>query len=207
MYTDCIINTLSYCMLLLKLFHKNKKIEWRPIVLAWLPLAVVTTVLSGMIGVVVFQNYRQSAETTPAQIIVDVADLIKQGRPLNTFDSQAKADLGTTLSPFLILVDKDGKPAASSVALDGKTPTLPQGVLDYTKAHGEDRVTWQPKAGVRSAIVVSYVDGPTPAFVVGGQPLREIEKHEMLMLYTVLAGWLVAMGGSLVAVGVKKMME
>ena len=46
------------------------------------------------------------------------------------------------------------------MVLDGQTPQLPNGVLDSTRELSENRITWQPRDGVRiAAVIVSYEDG------------------------------------------------
>ena len=70
---------------------------------------------------------------------------------------------------------RTGVETAASVILDGKTPALPAGVLESSKELGENRVTWQPRDGVRiAAIIVAYKDG----YVLAGRNLREVEIRE-----------------------------
>ncbi len=40
---------------------------------------------------------------------------------------------------------------------------------------GEDRITWQPEPGIRSAVVVVHYTGATPGYVMAGRSLREVE--------------------------------
>jgi hypothetical protein len=55
------------------------------------------------------------------------------------------------------------------------------------RAHGEDRITWQPAEGVRHAIVVDRYQG---GFVVGGRSLTAVERNEDALLRWVVIGWL-----------------
>ena len=41
---------------------------------------------------------------------------------------------------------------------------------------GEDRLTWQPEPGVRSATVVVHYQGAQAGFVMAGRSLREVGK-------------------------------
>jgi len=78
---------------------------------------------------------------------------------------------------------------------------LPTGVLAYTKIHGEDRVTWQPKKDLRFALTVKKIEGTNPGFVAAGRSLREVEKRETQLLENVALGWiatLIAVFASLV---------
>src|SRR6266536_2297586 len=52
------------------------------------------------------------------------------------------------------------------------------GIFDYVKQNGEDRLTWQPQTGIRSAIVVTQFKGTTSGFVLAGRSLREVGKRE-----------------------------
>ena len=82
-------------------------------------------------------------------------------------------DIAGSLAPFMTIYDDSGVPIASSGHLDGALPRLPQGVLDYARAHGENRVTWQPLTGVRVAAVVTRYSGQASGFVLAGRSLRE----------------------------------
>lgn len=71
-----------------------------------------------------------------------------------------------------------GGPIAGSGTLDGKLPTLPPGVFDFTRQNGQDGITWQPQPDVRSAIVVVHYNGLQSGFVLAGRSLREVEIRE-----------------------------
>lgn len=68
------------------------------------------------------------------------------------------------------LAEDAGRPVVSSGTLDGKPPTLPRGVFVYTAKAGEDRVTWQPRSGVRQAVVVRRIAGSIAAALVLVRP-------------------------------------
>jgi hypothetical protein len=90
----------------------------------------------------------------------------------------AAVDMAQSLRPFLIIYDDQGQVIASGAQLDGRTPTLSKGVLDYVRTHGEDRISWEPIAhshAVRIAAVVERVNGPQPGFVLAGRSMREVE--------------------------------
>jgi len=75
------------------------------------------------------------------------------------------------------LAEDAGRPVVSSGTLDGKPPTLPRGVFVHTAKAGEDRVTWQPRPGVRQAVVVRRIEGSSGGFAVAGRSLREVENR------------------------------
>lgn len=101
-------------------------------------------------------------------------DGLRQGA-LPASGQGANIDMARSLSPFLMVFNDAGQALGSNAQLDGQTPTLPQGVFDYVRSHGEERVTWQPRRGVRIAAVVERVNGPQPGFVLAGRNMREVQ--------------------------------
>jgi hypothetical protein len=100
----------------------------------------------------------------------------------------------------MIVYDDAGNVLASSVVLHGVTPDLPAGVLDYTRAYGEDRVTWQPEEGVRIAAVVVRYEGTQSGFVLAGRSLREVEVREAQTQQMAGLALVVTLAASLAAV-------
>lgn len=166
--------------------------------ITWLPIAVVATLLGGLIYVVVQQDIRLGANDPQISIAEGVAAALRAGiNPQNIVGNQS-TDISKSLDPFVIIFDESGNPLASSADLDGKTPTPPRGVFEYTKDHGDDRFTWQPKPGVRIAAVAAYYSGGNSTstksgFVLAGRSLREIEKRVDSLGLQVLTGWLVTL--------------
>ena len=66
-------------------------------------------------------------------------------------------------------------------------------------AHGQDRITWQPRTGVRQAIVAVYFHGRKTGYVVAGRSLREVEKRVDDLGLIVAAAWLVTLLATLAA--------
>ena len=99
---------------------------------------------------------------------------LRQGA-LRTSAAGANVDMARSLSPFLIVYNDEGQPLGSNAQLDGQTPTPPRGVFNYVRQHGEERVTWQPRRGVRIAAVIERVNGAQPGFVLAGRNMREVE--------------------------------
>ncbi len=163
----------------------------------WVPFAVVITVLSGLVYLSVQQDIRSSANDPQIQIAEDVATTLSSGQTPESFSTQNKVDMATSLAPYIIIFDETGKPVTATVELNGKTPEPPAGVLDYARDHGQDRFSWEPASGVRSAAVVSkYHKG----FVLAGRSMREIEKREERLEKQVGLAWMVTMFTTLVAV-------
>lgn len=103
-----------------------------------------------------------------------VNDGLRQGALLAP-SGGAKVDMANSLSPFLVVYNDEGQPLGSNAQLDGQTPTPPRGVFNYVRQHGEERVTWQPRRGVRIAAVIERVNGSQPGFVLAGRNMREVE--------------------------------
>jgi hypothetical protein len=107
--------------------------------------------------------------------------------------------MSKTLGAWLTITDADGKPLASSVQLGGQTPVPPLGSLEYAKANGENRISWEPSAGVRSAIVIMPYSGEKPGYVIAGRSLVEVENREALALHEVLLGGAITLIASFLA--------
>lgn len=165
----------------------------------WLLVAVVVTGLIGIVYAAVQQDIRQGANDPQIQVAEDAATRLAGGEPVQSVVPSEKVDIATSLAPYVIIFDASGNPIASSAQLNGQTPSIPMGIFDSVRQSGEDRITWQPQPGVRSAIVVTQFKGSTSGFVVAGRSLREIEKREDGLLQILVAGWVVMMLVTLVA--------
>jgi len=169
----------------------------------WLPLAMAVTCLTGFAYVLAQQVLRQTANDPQIAMARDAASALARNTPVSVLISsqQPQADLLSSLQPFLIIMDAAGKPTASTIQLNDQIPTLPAGVLDYAKQHGENRITWQPQAGVREAVVVKPYAGDTNGYVAAGRSLAETE--DRVDKLTLLAGiaWLTTMIATLATIG------
>jgi hypothetical protein len=148
------------------------------IVRRWLPIAVAIVCLSGMVDLAVQQNIRLSANNPQIQMAEDFRPTPMRVRQLEAATRGSKVDLAQSLAPFTMVFTETGKPIASSALLYRSIPTVPDGVFPYTKAHGEDRFTWQPAPGVRIAAVLVYHPNQDGKFVLAGRSLREVEYLE-----------------------------
>ena len=145
------------------------------IVKNWLPLAIAIAGLCGLVYLTVQQSLRMGANDPQIQMAEDAASSLNAGGSVDSVVPTTKVEISDSLAPFLIVFDNSGKVLASSATLHGAVPTYPMGVLDSTRQQGQDRVTWQPEAGVRMAtVVVPYTNG----FVMAGRSLTEVEKRE-----------------------------
>ena len=155
----------------------------------WLLSAIILTVIFGSIYMTVHQSYRHLANDPQIEITEEVAAAIKQGADIQSMLPAANTDIGQSLSPFVLLYDKDGKAVGGSGMLDGQTPTPPEGIFAFVREHGEERLTWEPKPGVRIAAVVKRLDGDPSGFVLAGRSLREVEARAKQLTITVGVGW------------------
>lgn len=105
-----------------------------------------------------------------------VNDGLRQGA-LQHFAPSGNVDMDRSLSPFYMVFNDAGQTLGSNAQLDGQTPLPPGGIFDYVRQHGEERVTWQPRHGVRVAAVVVRVQGSQPGFVLAGRNMREVESR------------------------------
>jgi len=170
---------------------------------AWLPVAVVATVLAATCYAMAQQLTRSGADDGPRALAQRAADSLARGDPPAQVAPAVSVDLATDLGPFITVYDAAGAVQASTALLDGVPLALPQGVLAEARTHGSDRVTWQPRAGVREAVIaLPWRSASARGVVVAGASLQPAEEREDQLLLLLLAGWLVAMAGSLAATGI-----
>lgn len=166
--------------------------------IVWMPFAAVIVFVSLLGYGLVQQDLRQSANDPQIQAAEDVASELSQGAPPQGIVPPGQTvDIAKSLDTYVIIYDASGAPAASSASLDGAPiPNLSSGVFTYVTQHGEDRFTWQPAPGVRSAVVVTPwtntgagnpalgipTGTPTSGFVLAGRSVREIEVREQRMM-------------------------
>lgn len=142
----------------------------------WLPLAMVIIILAGTGFIAFQQSLRTSANESPIQLSEDYALMIKDENPQADLSVYTKVDMEKSLSPFLMILDKDGEVLQSTGSLGTKTVVPPKGSLEHAKINGQNRVTWAPKPGVRIATVITYVDVEDTYFIVSGRNLRETDR-------------------------------
>jgi len=169
----------------------------------WLPLAIATAGLCGLVYLTVQQSLRMGANDPQIQMAEEAASNLNAGASVESVVPSVKVEIANSLAPFVMVFDDSGNVVTSSATLHGVTPAYPTGVLDYARQHGEDRVTWQPEPSIRMAtVVVGYDNG----FVLAGRSLREVEIREsnaerisgIALLATWAATLLVVVAGELI---------
>jgi hypothetical protein len=150
-------------------------------------LLTLTTFIAGAGYVISQQVLRMSANDPQIQLAEDGASRLREGEAPAAVVPERKVDMASSLAPFVIIYDDLGRPVASSAKLDGRVPTPPRGVLDNVRSYGEERVTWQPRPGVRIASVVTRTPG---GFVVAGRNMREVQIREDRVFKLAAVAWL-----------------
>ncbi|MEI6843405.1 MAG: hypothetical protein WCK48_02775 [bacterium] len=166
----------------------------------WLPIAVVITLLSCMVYGVAQQLIRLSANNPQVALAQDVALGLSHGASSpDSLVGGSKVEISQSLSMYVLVYGNDGTLMFSSATLDGNTPTLPQGVIESAKQKGENRITWQPKKGVRQALVALSYSGQNSGVVVVGRSLSESERLIGKIGFDVCVGWIVTLIVSYIA--------
>jgi hypothetical protein len=162
--------------------------------LIWVPLAVALTGVCGVVYATVQQDLRQGANDPQIQMAEDAAARLEGGASTESVLPARTVELSSSLDTYVMVFDRADQLMSSSAKFHGNTPPFPPDVL--RNATGQDRVTWQPEVGVRSAVVVQpWRDG----FVVAGRSLRLIEEREQQVLLIASLAWAVTLGATAVA--------
>jgi len=157
---------------------------------------VVISIVLGFNYLADQQMLRLGGNDPQVQIATDAAAALGRGAVPSSVAASVgrEVDLAESLSPFIMVFDAQGRVVASSGILNGWPPKLPQGVLNYAKAHGEDRLTWQPASGIRIAAVVETIKGRSSGYVLAGRSLKEVEKREDLLFWQFAIAWILSIG-------------
>jgi hypothetical protein len=162
----------------------------RTAIAVFLPLAVLGTLLAGLVAVVAQQVLRTGADSPQLQLAEDAARALDGGAAPSAVTGPVTVDLGQSLAPFVVVLDAGGHVLATSGRLDGADPAPPIGVLEHAAAGAPNRVTWQPRAGVRMATVTARWSGGT---VLAGRSLQEVERRVDVVQQLVALGWAATM--------------
>jgi hypothetical protein len=152
--------------------------------------AMIVTILIGLIYVSVQQSHRSAANDPQLQIARDITERLKNNRSIDHLMTGDTIDISKSGAVFTVLYTPGGEPLRSNGLLDGNLPRVPKGVLDYSRRHEEDVLSWQPRRGVRMALVVESVQAGGIGFVAVGRSLQETEKRVSNLNLMLLLGWL-----------------
>jgi hypothetical protein len=180
-------------MKFLNTHFKNKTMKLPSFTTHFAALMIVT-VLCGLIYVTVQHLHRSGANDPQLQLALDLKNAIETDQSTVRWTPGDSIEISKSLSVFKTFYNANGEPLLSTGFLDGRPPRIPKGVFDFTARCGEDVLTWQPRVGVRMAMVLESVNSPQIAFVAVGRSLKEIEKRESTLVTMVAVAWLVCIG-------------
>jgi len=162
----------------------------------WVPIAVAVTGVTALVYGAVQQDLRQGANDPQVQMAEDAAARLNGGAAPNAVVPSDQIELAGSLNSYVMVFDAERRLVASSAQLNDQAPPFPPSVFDSARSRGQDRITWQPAAGIRSAVVVqAWRNG----FVVVGRSLRLVEERiDQIFLLTGF-GWLVTLGCTAIA--------
>jgi hypothetical protein len=171
------------------------------IIRSWLPLAVAVTLIFFTIYAVVQQTYRTGADDPQVQMARDAAAQLAHSE-VQTLLPSAPVDIAQSQAPFMLVFNAQSHLVATNAWLNGQPPAIPAGVIDTARSKGENRVSWQPAAGVRAAIVAVAAPGSQGQVVVVGRSLREVEARESRLGFGLFIGWGVTIFATLAATAI-----
>lgn len=170
----------------------------------WLLSAVLLTLVCDLSAILVHQTFRQGANDPQIQIAEDMAsafannqftDEIIKSSFQEFMPTKTQVNIATSLSPWIQIYTEGGEVMESSAVVTEAqtTPKIPKGIFETVQKKGEDRITWQPKKGIRQAIVVTKFSGLKNGYIVAGRSLFEVEKRLVNMNWIIAIAWAVMM--------------
>lgn len=152
----------------------------------WVITSFLLVVVFGTGFICVQQALRQNANELLVIQAEDLSAKLEDGTKFSDLNLPV-VNVAKSITPFVIIYDERGNELQSSARLNGKSPQLPTGVLGYAKP--QNRITWEPKEGVRLAIVVQeFEDG----FILAGRSLREVENITKNIFLIAISGGFIA---------------
>lgn len=181
----------------------------------WIPLAVAITGVFGFAYLAVQQNYRQSLNDPQIQMAEDAAVKLSQGGGLDQIIQKdvVPFDITTSLAPWMAVYDSQGNSFATTALLAGEAPVLPKGLFDqsswgplkrFTAPSGaETRVTWEPRPGVRQAVVLVAFTAPIErgmpihtGYVAVGRSMSVVEDRIVNLTQLAALAWSVTLAAT-----------
>jgi len=167
--------------------------------------ATVITFCMGLALLLALQVVRMQANDPQVEIAEGVSEALNQGQDPQAFGSLNPTDISKSLSPFVIVLDQEGKIISGTAVLDGQAPIPPKELLEASKLTGERRVTWEPKSGVRIASVIkpysfTQDDQNFSGFVLAGKSLREANARQQNLLQIAGLAWAIGLVVAWIAV-------
>jgi ABC-type multidrug transport system fused ATPase/permease subunit len=162
----------------------------------WIILMFLATFTCLLTYLVAQQTVRHGANELPAQFATETAIKLENGKSAESAIPANKIDISKSLDTFVMVYDHNKNLLATSGMMGNNKPSYPRGVLDYVDQKGKDRVTWQPKTGLRFATVAIKFDN---GYIVAGRSLQETEKLIGRIGELVLMAWVAFFVCSIIA--------
>lgn len=175
----------------------------------WLLSCLLLTLLIGLVFGSSQQVLRQTANDPQIQIAEDTAAILSTGKNPIDVVSKESVDVNSSLAPFVMVFDNNGKLLASNANIKNAASEPPKGVFQFDrdyfnsdlvglkkKISGEDSstekiFTWQPAQGIRLASVLVKYDG---GIVLSGRSLRETEYRTHKLFQMAFLAWAIGIG-------------
>lgn len=164
-----------------------------PLAFHTLALAAILTVIGGAASFTISQMLRSGANQPQIDMVNYYVGEIASGEEPADVIPPGYVDLERSLQPVVIFYDDHGKAGPGTGYLDQQLPKPPAGVFDFVRANGTEKITWQPRPGVRLASVVQRVNGKHPGFVLAARSLRLVEEQKTTLWRMALGVWLITM--------------
>ena len=153
----------------------------------WIIIIFLVTFTCMLTYLVTQQVIRVGANEQPAQLAAETSINLESGQDAKDAIPPKITDITKSLGTFVMIYDKDKKLIAYSGMMGKSEPVYPKGILGNLDRVGEERVTWQPQAGLRFATVALKTDNN---YIVAAQSLFEREKLVDVIGKLILAAWL-----------------
>ncbi|MCU1416784.1 MAG: hypothetical protein JWP32_958 [Schumannella sp.] len=155
-------------------------------IVPWIVGAVVLTITLASVYVTAQQLDRQGADEQPQRLASQIVLLHDLPEP----EAADLVDLGGSEALFYVVYDTSGSPLSGRGYLDGDLAQLPDGVIAAAVANGSNRVTWEPRDGLRFATVEVAVGDRV---VMAGQSLAPSETRTQNIGWMLLLAWVVGL--------------
>lgn len=165
----------------------------RTVLAIGLPLATIATIILAISYVNDQQIIRMSANEPQEWLARGLAARLEGGVQMKNAYLWDSVTVMSDPTPYVIVYDRYGSTTAATASFGNKVTHLPQGVLEYAKLHGVNRLTWEPAKDLREAIVVVPINGGEGGYVLAGRSLAYAEEQEAQLAQRAFFGWLVSM--------------
>jgi len=167
---------------------------WTRIFLNGLPISLLFSLTCFLIYIIAQQVYRLSANDPQYQLAQELGNGLERGiEPQNLTKNLPNVDLENTISPFHIIINKEGKILCTNATLSGLYPVLPSGMIQHAWEVKEEAITWQPKPGIREAAVLLVAGKDKNYLVIAGKSLKRVAERIDVLGKQVLLGWMVSL--------------